>query len=204
MIKDSIAILCRGESLQHLEELPDVEEYLIINGFSDELEIDFIKERLTGKKINHILSLGCLAHPHPSGARHGCFGAMLEKDHFKKFNDQYGHLVGDLILKRLGKLFKEELPIPCEGFRFGGEEFMILMPQCNKERAMDVAESIRVGVSKLRFKSAKTRERLPKMTITLGVTEWQAEDELEHVIMRADQALYEAKNNGRNQVRHAQ
>ena len=86
MIKDSIAILCRGESLQHLEELPDVEEYLIINGFSDELEIDFIKERLTGKKITHILSLGSLAHPHPSGARHGCFGAMLVKDHFKKFN----------------------------------------------------------------------------------------------------------------------
>lgn len=129
---------------------------------------------------------------------------VADIDHFKKFNDQYGHLVGDLILKRLSKLFKEELPIPCEDFRFGGEEFVILMPQCNKERAMDIAESIRVGVSKLRFKGAKTRERLPKMTISLGVSEWQAEDELEHMIMRADHVLYEAKNNGRNQVRHAQ
>lgn len=129
---------------------------------------------------------------------------VADIDHFKKFNDQYGHLVGDLILKRLSKLFKEELPIPCEDFRFGGEEFVILMPQCNKERAMDIAESIRVGVSKLRFKGAKTGERLPKMIISLGVSEWQAEDELEHMIMRADHVLYEAKNNGRNQVRHAQ
>lgn len=129
--------------------------------------------------------------------------AIADIDHFKKFNDDFGHLVGDLILKRLGRLLKEELPIPCEGFRFGGEEFVILMPQCNKERAMDIAESLRVGVSKLRFKSAKTKERLPKMTISLGVTGWQPDDELENVLMRADQALYEAKNSGRNKVRHS-
>lgn len=128
--------------------------------------------------------------------------AIADIDHFKKFNDEYGHLVGDLILKRLGKLFKEELPIPCEGFRFGGEEFVIVMPQCGKKQAQEIAESIRVGVSKLRFKSAKTRERLPKMTISLGITSWQEDDELEHVLMRADQALYEAKHNGRNQVRY--
>ena len=129
--------------------------------------------------------------------------AIADIDHFKKFNDDFGHLVGDLILKRLGKLLKEELPIPCEGFRFGGEEFVILMPQCNKTRALDIAEIIRVGVSKLRFKSAKTKERLPKMTISLGVTGWESGDELESVLMRADQALYQAKNNGRNQVRHS-
>ena len=86
MVKDSIAILCRGESLKEVKLLPDVEEYIIINGFSDELEMDFIKEVLTNKKITHVLSLGTLAYPHPSGATHGCFGAMLEKDHFKKFN----------------------------------------------------------------------------------------------------------------------
>lgn len=127
--------------------------------------------------------------------------AIADIDHFKKFNDKFGHLVGDLILKRLGRLLKEDLPIPCEGFRFGGEEFIVLMPQCNLAQAAEVAESIRVGVNKLRFVSAKTKERLPKMTISLGVTAWQADDELENVLMRADQALYEAKNNGRNQVR---
>ena len=127
--------------------------------------------------------------------------AIADIDHFKKFNDEFGHLVGDLILKRLGRLLKEELPIPCEGFRFGGEEFIVLMPQCNNTRALEIAEGIRVGVNKLRFVSAKTKERLPKMTISLGVTSWQSKDELENVLMRADQALYEAKNNGRNQVR---
>ena len=58
MIKDSIAVLCRGESLKHIDLLPDVEEYLIINGFSDELEMDFIKEKLTDKKILLIVTGG--------------------------------------------------------------------------------------------------------------------------------------------------
>lgn len=86
MIEDSIAILCRGESLKDISILPEVEEYIIINGFSDELEMDFIKDVLSGKKITHVLSLGSLSHPHPSGAPNGCFGAMIQKDHFKKFN----------------------------------------------------------------------------------------------------------------------
>jgi len=106
-----------------------------------------------------------------------------------------------LILKRLGKLLTEELPMPCKGFRFGGEEFVIVMPQCNPKQAKTVAENIRTEVSKLRFVSSKTRERLPKMTISLGVTSWREEDHIELVLARADQALYEAKNNGRNQVR---
>ena len=127
--------------------------------------------------------------------------AIADIDHFKAFNDEFGHLIGDLILKRLGKLLKEELPVPCRGFRFGGEEFVIVMPQCTPNQARDVAEEVRVNVSKLRFVSSKTRERLPKMTISLGVTSWLDGDNLEQALMRADSALYEAKNNGRNQVR---
>ncbi|MAJ22486.1 MAG: hypothetical protein CBC24_01555 [Candidatus Pelagibacter sp. TMED64] len=86
MIKDSIAILCRGESLKEIELLPDVEEYIIVNGFSDEFELDYIKNVLTDKKITHLISLGSLAHGHPSGARNGCFGAMIAKNNFKQFN----------------------------------------------------------------------------------------------------------------------
>jgi|GEM_PF-2757103 hypothetical protein len=86
MIKDSIAILCRGESLKEIELLPEVEEYVIVNGFSDEFEIEYIKNILFDKKITHVLSLGTLNHAHPSGSPNGCFGAMLEKNNFKEFN----------------------------------------------------------------------------------------------------------------------
>lgn len=160
-----------------------------------------ITDVLTGLK-NRTGLKNCLENMGTKEFEHFCV-AIADIDHFKKFNDEYGHLVGDLILKRLGKMFREELPIPCEGFRFGGEEFVIVMPQCGQMRAIEIAENIRLCVSKLRFKSAKTRERLPKMTISLGITHWQTNDELEHVLMRADQALYEAKHNGRNLVRYS-
>ena len=128
---------------------------------------------------------------------------IADIDHFKNFNDEFGHLVGDLILKRLGRLLKEDLNDNCEAFRFGGEEFVILVTNADQSAAIDVAESIRTSVEKLRFVSAKTKERLPKMTISLGITEWQDDDELESAMMRADQGLYHAKQSGRNQVRTA-
>lgn len=126
--------------------------------------------------------------------------AIADIDHFKQFNDEFGHLVGDLILKRLGKLFVEELPVPCQAFRFGGEEFVILMPECNLEQAFDIAERFRVVVAHLRFKNARTKKRLPPLTISLGVTSWVSGDDIEHALMRADQALYNAKDSGRNKV----
>ncbi|BDX04670.1 GGDEF domain-containing protein [Planctobacterium marinum] len=126
--------------------------------------------------------------------------AIADIDHFKQFNDEFGHLVGDLILKRLGKLFVEELPVPCQAFRFGGEEFVILMPECNLEQAIEVAERFRIVVAHLRFKNARTKKRLPPLTISLGVTGWVKGDDIEHALMRADQALYQAKDSGRNKV----
>ena len=126
--------------------------------------------------------------------------AIADIDHFKQFNDEFGHLVGDLILKRLGKLFTEELPVPCQAFRFGGEEFVILMPDCSVEQAIEIAERFRIVVAHLRFKNAKTKKRLPPLTISLGVTGWVADDDIEHALMRADQALYNAKDSGRNKV----
>lgn len=128
---------------------------------------------------------------------------IADIDYFKQFNDDFGHLVGDLILKRLGKLLNTELPENSEAFRFGGEEFVILVTKSDQSSAIDVAEGVRKGVENLRFVSAKTKERLPKMTISLGVTTWQHGDDLESAMMRADQGLYHAKQSGRNQVRTA-
>ncbi|XOV80222.1 MAG: GGDEF domain-containing protein [Aestuariibacter sp.] len=126
--------------------------------------------------------------------------AMLDIDYFKKVNDTFGHLAGDLILKRLGKVLNSLVPATAQAFRFGGEEFVIILKGLNLEQTSNLAEAVRSEISRLRFKSAKTKERLPPLTISIGITQWQKGEDLDALLVRADEALYTAKNNGRNQV----
>ena len=83
MIESSVALLCRGPSLRHIKDLPEVEEYVIVNGFSDELQLDFIKETLQDKPITHVLSLGALKMSYNGVS---VFQAMLNKNNYKDFN----------------------------------------------------------------------------------------------------------------------
>lgn len=131
---------------------------------------------------------------------HALFAAIIDIDFFKKVNDKYGHLAGDLILKRLGKLFREELPKPAKAFRYGGEEFLVIAIADSLQEVVDRANEVREDVAKLRFKSAKTKERLPQLTVSIGISQWRSPEELSELFGRADQALYQAKNSGRNQV----
>lgn len=129
------------------------------------------------------------------------FTGILDLDHFKQFNDNFGHLVGDLILKRLARLLREELPFTAHPFRFGGEEFVVLVSASKVDEVLKLAEELRVKVEKLRFKSAKTKERLPQLTISIGLSQWNHGEMLEETLVRADEALYRAKKEGRNLVR---
>ena len=126
--------------------------------------------------------------------------AIIDIDHFKKFNDEYGHLIGDVILRRIAKLLQEVTESSGEAFRYGGEEFLILLPDTDLSSAQAFAEEVRTKVEKLRFVSAKTKERLPKLTISIGVSEYIEGEAMESLISRADEAMYKAKNGGRNQV----
>ncbi|GGR39539.1 diguanylate cyclase [Deinococcus ruber] len=123
---------------------------------------------------------------------------MLDVDHFKLFNDQYGHGVGDLVLRRLahhlGHLFQDE--IVC---RYGGEEFIILLPKCDAQAASERAENLRAAVQGMTILTPHS-SRL-SVTVSIGVTESQPHEmDLASVVRRADQALYRAKHLGRNQV----
>lgn len=126
--------------------------------------------------------------------------AIVDIDHFKRFNDEYGHLIGDVILRRIAKLLQEVMDSAGEAFRYGGEEFLILIPDTDLRSAHSIVEDIRSRVEKLRFVSAKTKERLPKLTISGGVSQYVPGEAMENLISRADEALYKAKNDGRNQV----
>lgn len=125
---------------------------------------------------------------------------VVDIDHFKSFNDNFGHLVGDLILRRLARMIATITDDLGEVFRFGGEEFVVLLPNADRPTAATLAESIRMQISKVRFRHTRTNEALPKITVSLGVTSYQKSDDLSSLLERADQALYQAKREGRNKV----
>lgn len=130
----------------------------------------------------------------PASRRSGsAFGiVLLDIDHFKRFNDTQGHQAGDELLGRVAGVLKECARAQDLVVRYGGEEFLLVLPGTNRDAALHVAERIRVEV----------RERT-HATLSAGVDESSPERSFEQMLERADAALYEAKQAGRDQVRGA-
>ncbi|MEC4990710.1 MAG: GGDEF domain-containing protein, partial [Oscillatoria sp. PMC 1068.18] len=132
--------------------------------------------------------------------RYNCYFSflMIDIDYFKRINDTYGHFIGDEVLRTMSKAVLKSLRKVDSFARFGGEEFAILLPETNLETAKDVAERIRQNISQLVIPTA---EQLVQITVSIGVTTCKLKEEsLEILLQRADQALYEAKNLGRDRV----
>jgi len=125
---------------------------------------------------------------------------IMDIDKFKLFNDTHGHLLGDQILKFVGQLLRKECDEPLVPVRFGGEEFALLCPSYGIQKAQQVAENIRVKLSTITFNNKRTGDKIPPITASFGVAIKKHGDILNNVIERADQALYAAKNAGRNKV----
>ena len=119
---------------------------------------------------------------------------IFDIDHFKKINDTYGHKVGDEVLKALSKLIKKNIRKIDFAARWGGEEFVILAPETNVEGAKKLAEKLRQAVETYKFPT------VGKVTISLGVAQLEPDEKPEDFIVRADMALYKAKEGGRNRV----
>lgn len=131
---------------------------------------------------------------------------LVDIDHFKPFNDQYGHLVGDKVIQTVAQALKlscEQSQRGAQAYRFGGEEFAVLLPNASIEAATQFADSIRDRVSRLNLTNKKTGEKLRPITTSLGVAQFQAGETIESLLERADKRLYDAKNSGRNCVRPA-
>ena len=126
---------------------------------------------------------------------------MLDIDFFKKFNDQYGHHIGDEVLGIVGSNLKKNLKGKDFSARYGGEEFIILLPNTTLDNAYVVANQIREEISKKRLKIKKTGQTIGNITISMGVSEIRESDTAISVVDRADAALYLAKNSGRNNVK---
>ncbi len=120
--------------------------------------------------------------------------ALIDVDFFKKINDNYGHDVGDEVLKKLARILKSELRSPDVVGRWGGEEFALIIPETNIEGAKVLCERLRKRVEETTF------DKVGKVTVSIGVTQFKKEDTMQSFIKRADDALYEAKERGRNRV----
>ena len=125
---------------------------------------------------------------------------MLDIDHFKSFNDNYGHLTGDQVLRLVGQSLKQTIKGADITARYGGEEFAVVLPCTPLRQALIVADHIRRAVMSKELKKKSTGEILGRVTISVGVSLLQAGDEMDSLIGRADACLYAAKRNGRNRV----
>jgi diguanylate cyclase (GGDEF)-like protein len=126
------------------------------------------------------------------------FGVMvLDIDYFKNINDAHGHMVGDVALKSIARCVQDSLRPQDLLVRYGGEEFAVLLAEANLAEATMVAERLR---SKVENAEIRSREIEIRATLSIGITMTQDTDDLEHLIHEADQALYLAKQRGRNRV----
>ena len=125
---------------------------------------------------------------------------LIDIDHFKSFNDSYGHLTGDQVLRLVAICLKENLKSCDVAARFGGEEFAIIVPQTGLQDAKEIAERVRAAVMGKELMKRSTGESLGRVTVSIGVAGWRLRESSQLLIERADSCLYAAKRRGRNRV----
>jgi diguanylate cyclase (GGDEF)-like protein len=130
--------------------------------------------------------------------RHPLSLLLLDIDNFKEFNDTFGHLEGDKVLVRFSLIIKSCLRTNDSAYRYGGEEFTVILPETNGDEAKTVAQRIRSSLETENF--SPTPDKKAKITISIGVTQYFPKEELSAFIRRADRAMYLSKKNGRNRV----
>jgi len=141
---------------------------------------------------------GAMSHAADSGEPLALL--MLDIDHFKAFNDNYGHLTGDQVLRLVALSVKQTIKGQDVAARYGGEEFAVVLPNTALRQALTVADNIRRAVMSKQLKKKSTGEILGRVTVSVGVSMQQPGDDREKLIERADTCLYAAKRNGRNRV----
>jgi diguanylate cyclase (GGDEF)-like protein len=162
---------------------------------NEELEMLSITDGLTGL-VNHRFLIQKLNEEgiRASRYKHEFSVLMADVDHFKQYNDEFGHPAGDEVLRRVADIIRASVRPGDTAARYGGEEFAIVMPETPGPEAFEIAEHIRARVASEAFPGKK-------ITLSIGVAEFPSDADLPHaVIAAADKALYEAKRDGRNRT----
>jgi len=124
---------------------------------------------------------------------------MLDIDYFKKINDTYGHLAGDFVLKEFVKIIRDKIRSSDILGRFGGEEFVLILPNTKVSGALKLAQRIKDEVENHLFEYGKDKI---KFTTSIGITSSSLNDNVETLLERVDEALYDAKKKGRNRIEY--
>ena len=125
---------------------------------------------------------------------------LVDIDHFKKVNDTYGHLVGDSLLRSIAKLMVGQLRKKDIAARYGGEEFLILLPETDMNGAIAAGRKIQAALSTKEWKIKDTGKSMGKITVSMGIALYALDETEKSLIQRADDALYKAKQDGRNRI----
>lgn len=157
----------------------------LLNRKGFEIELDALKEDPEYAQQSHALLIGDI-------------------DKFKNINDNYGHIFGDKVIKIVATALSKMTQGKDLVARFGGEEFLVVLPDTDLKGASVVAEKIRTSLEKGRVYNPKTGEEIKRITISIGVTNLLIDEDIIDAIARADEALYRAKEGGRNRVEIAE
>jgi len=125
---------------------------------------------------------------------------MIDIDHFKKFNDTYGHQVGDQVLRLVAKVLQDVVGGLGLAARYGGEELMAVLPGTDLANSAEMAEQIRLRISEARLTRRTTGQAISSVTVSIGVAQFRLAESAEAMIERCDRGLYEAKRLGRNRT----
>ena len=128
---------------------------------------------------------------------------MLDIDHFKHFNDTYGHLVGDRVIKLIAQTTTSQIKGKDTAARYGGEEFTIILPDTSIKGAVILANNLREAISAKELKNRATGKSLGTITVSIGAAIYRSGETAKELVERADKALYAAKDAGRDQVKVA-
>jgi diguanylate cyclase (GGDEF)-like protein len=172
--------------------------HITISRYQNKLQEMATTDKLTGVPNRNVfdpifdqISKAARRHGHPVSI------AMLDIDHFKAVNDEHGHLNGDMVLKSVARIIQDRLRESDTVCRWGGEEFLLLLPECDELRAFKLCDDLRKIIEKRTFMNGQTEIRL---TVSIGVTQMAHDEPALPLINRADQALYQSKRTGRNKV----
>jgi len=125
---------------------------------------------------------------------------LIDIDHFKKFNDSYGHQVGDQVLRLVAKVLQENVRDQDLAARYGGEELFAVLPGADLDVCAGVAERIRGRICDARLTRRSTGREISSVTVSIGVAQFKLGESAEAMIERCDRALYQAKQSGRNRT----
>ncbi|HNV24335.1 MAG TPA: sensor domain-containing diguanylate cyclase [Candidatus Omnitrophota bacterium] len=164
-----------------------IEQLAIRDGLTNLYLRRYLNERLPEEVSRHLRSKSEMSF------------LMIDLDFFKEYNDKYGHMAGDIVLKMVSIVLMECFDQPGNlVFRYGGEEFGVLLSDCTKKKALELAEDFR---KRIENQSILLRRQKTNVTVSVGVASFPKDaQEKEELIYKADRALYQAKRSGRNRV----